>query len=148
MVQTNEEYLSNDLTYVYQSEIGERKKYTAVNGLGLVSTANANLDGTGTIATIVRASVGLGTCVSNITLKGLVTTDRGVIRLFIEDGSGNKDIIAEIETPQRTNSGTQQAFALSLDIDYMLKASNYLKASTELGQTMPSTAEAVALSFP
>jgi hypothetical protein len=148
MVRSNEEYLSNDLTYVWQSEIAQRAQTTAKNGIGLLSAANANLDGTGTLVTVIRAGTGAGTLIKTITLKGLVTTGRGMIRLYIEDGSANKDIIAEIETPARNQVGTQETFALSLEVDYMLKPGNSLKASTELAQNMTITAECLELAFP
>ena len=47
MVRTNEEYLNNSLTYVYQSEISERVYYTANTAIVSSSAANSNLDGTG-----------------------------------------------------------------------------------------------------
>jgi hypothetical protein len=148
MVRTNEEYLSNSLTYVYQPEIGQRTKYTTQTGQGVVSTANANLDGTGTLATVVQAASTNGALIKTITLKARVTTTRGMVRLYIEDGAANKDIIAEIEIPACNQVTTQESFAISMNVDYMLKYQYYLKASTENAQRVVVTAETLDLSFP
>ncbi len=70
---TNGRYLSNSLTYVYRPEIGQRTKYTANTGTTIMSTANSNLDGTGTLYTDLTAgSSAYGTLIKTIRVKGLL----------------------------------------------------------------------------
>ncbi len=52
----------------------------------VISTANTNRDGTGTIGTVVTAANG-GTRVARVNIKALVTTTAGMIRFYRYDGS-------------------------------------------------------------
>ena len=103
---------------------------TPVIGMAQISTANTNLDGTGTLVTIITGAVD-GTRINRITVKGLGTTTAGIVRLFIDDGA-NIRLWKEILITAITPSGTVAAFsdiinlydenALVLPKDYVLKA--------------------------
>ncbi len=147
--QEHQGYLSNSLTYVYQPEIGQRTKYTAVYGQALLSTANTNLDGTGTIASPLRGGATAGTLVKTITLKAQLAVTRGMVRLYVEDGTPNTDIVAEIEIPAASQDNIQETYAISICVDYMLKADYYLKASIENGsQNVSIHVEGLEISYP
>jgi len=63
-------------------------------GIGQVSTANTNRDGTGTLATVFTAGTN-GSRIDAINLKAVGTTTAGMIRLFIHDGS-NARLLTEV----------------------------------------------------
>jgi hypothetical protein len=114
-------------------------QYTANTGNGIVSTANANLDGTGTLATILTAA-SEGTIIKSITIKAHVTTTQGMVRLFIT-GGGSTKLLAEIEVPAVIKSATAESFYLYMPTDYVLQSGDVLKASTENAEAMSVIAE-------
>lgn len=59
---------------------------TPVIGRALISTANTNRDGTGSMATLATGATGHGTRVEYLRYKATVTTTAGMIRFFIYDG--------------------------------------------------------------
>jgi hypothetical protein len=88
------------------------------------ATANANRDGTGTIATLVTARVP-GSRIERVVVKSLVTTTAGMIRIFKRDNglTLNADgsiasyatptwrLLHEIPVSATTASGTAATFA-------------------------------------
>lgn len=51
-----------------------------------VATANANRDGTGTVATLIQGA-STGTRVAEIVCQARVTTTAGMVRIFLYDGT-------------------------------------------------------------
>ena len=144
-------YFSNSLTYVYKSEIGQRTKYAALTGTTVMSTANSNLTGSGTLYTVLTAGATNGTRIKTITIKGATTLTRGMVRLYIVDTAGNPntDIVAEIEIPAVSQNGIQGSFAISLEVDFFLEYNYTLKASIENGsEDTVVIAEGVDMSYP
>jgi hypothetical protein len=114
-------------------------QYTANTGKILISTANSNLDGTGTLGTVLTAASN-GTLIKSITCKAQVNTTEGMIRLFIYDGT-NTRLIQEIQVPTVTKSATTPAFEYKLDCNIPLKATWVLKAATQNGESFNIIAE-------
>jgi len=83
-------------------------------GAAVISAANTNLDGTGTVVTILTAGT-FGTRVHRIQIKAKVTTTAGMIRIFIHDGS-SYFLYKEIPVTAITPSGTVEAFEYTLDL--------------------------------
>lgn len=114
-------------------------QYTANTGMATISTANSNLDGTGTLATILTGA-SYGTLIKTVTVKAIVNTTQGMVRLFI-DNSGTILLIAEIEVPAVTKSSNDPAFEITLPLYYTLKAGYILKASTQKAESFNVIAE-------
>jgi hypothetical protein len=114
-------------------------QYTANTGMVTISTANSNLDGTGTLGTVLTAASN-GTLVKTVTIKAQTNTTQGMIRLFVYDGT-NTRLVAEIEVPAVTKSSTDESFEKYLDLDLSLKSSHVLKASTQNAETFNVIAE-------
>lgn len=148
MVLRNEDYLSNSLTYVYKPEIGQRTKYTANTGTARIATANNRLDGTGAVSTVITSAAANGTLIKTVTIKAEVAMTKGMVRLFLIDTTPTTTLVAEIEIPARSLTGTQESFALSLEVDFMLKNGWSLAASTENAEASIVTAEGLDISFP
>lgn len=112
-------------------------------GIGQISTANTNRDGTGTIGTILSAGT-YGTRVNRIQIKATVTTTAGMIRIFIHDGS-NYRLYKEIPVDAITPSGTVEAFEYTLDLqneDAIILPTGYsIRASTHNAETFNVFAE-------
>jgi hypothetical protein len=141
-------YYSNHLSYVWQNEIGQRVNYTDNTGMALISTANTNLDGTGTIATVLTAASN-GTLIRTITIKAIGSTTQGMVRLYVEDSGGtNTDIVAEVKIPAIIPSGTRQAFSTVLEVDYVMKNTYKLRASTQNAESFVIMAEGSDIAFP
>lgn len=114
--------------------------YTANTGLATISTANSNLDGTGTLGTILTAASN-GTNVKSVTIKAVgSTTSQGMVRLFVDEGAGAK-LIAEIEIPIVTQSSADEGFEIYLPLDLDLQSGAILKASTQVANTFNIIAE-------
>ena len=114
-------------------------QYTANTGIVAISTANSNLDGTGTIGTVLTGASN-GTLVKSVTIKAQGDTTAGMVRLFVT-GGGNTRLIAEIEIPAVTKSSVDATFEQYLEINYALKSGYVLKASTEKAETFNIIAE-------
>jgi hypothetical protein len=123
-----------------QNTINERAKYTANTGVVLISTANANLNGTGTLGTVLTAADN-GTLIKTITINAIGNTTQGMVRLFIYDGVSVTNLIDEFEIPPSTALGTYPAYSISYDVNYNLKRDYVLKASTQNAENFVVIAE-------
>jgi len=74
-----------------------------------VTTANANRDGTGTIAVVATAGPA-GSLIELVRVQAVGTTTAGMIRLYINDGT-NTRLLKEIAVTAATPSATVQAFS-------------------------------------
>lgn len=86
-------------------------------GVGQVSVANTNRDGTGTIATVFSAGAS-GSRIDAIDLKAVGTTTAGMIRLFIHDGA-NARLLTEVPVTAITPSGTLPSWEAQLNTNTM-----------------------------
>lgn len=106
-----------------------------VVGRAALATANANRDGTGTVATVVTGAA-QGTLIELIRVIALATTTAGMIRLFIHDGAAYW-FYAEILVTAVTPSATVKAF----DAEYqpttplVLPSGYSLRAATEKAES-------------
>ncbi len=115
-------------------------QYTANTGMVTISTANPNLNGTGTLGTVITAASN-GTLIKTVTVKAITNTTQGMVRLFIFDGLKTK-LIEEIEIPAVTKSATDPAFETTVHLYFRLKSGWLLKASTEKAESFNVIAEA------
>ena len=86
-------------------------------GIGQVSVANTNRDGTGTIGTIFSAGAN-GSRIDAIDLKAVDTTTAGMVRLFIHDGV-NARLLTEVPVTAITPSGTLPSWEAQLNTNTM-----------------------------
>jgi hypothetical protein len=78
----------------------------------IVSAANPNRDGTGTIPNILTAGSN-GTRVRRIAISATGTTTAGMVRVFLHDGASATHLLLEVPVTALTPSATVQAFAAS-----------------------------------
>ena len=120
--------------------MAEETQYTANTGMQSISTANSNLDGTGTLSSAIITGASNGTLIKTVTVKASVNTTQGMVRLFVYDGTNTK-LISEIEIPAVTKDAGSPAFEIKVPVDYALKSGWSLKASTENAETFNVIAE-------
>lgn len=104
-----------------------------------ISTANPNLDGTGTMAVIATGALN-GTRVNSLSIKAVGNTDNGMIRLFIKESRGAIKLQREFRVPESKQSKVVPAYGrkilfeggLSLPHDYSLLASTECADQFEL----------------
>lgn len=113
---------------------------TPIIGMGQVSVANTNRDGTGTLATIFTAGTS-GSRIDSICIKALNSTTAGTIRLFIHDGT-TAQLLTELPVIAITPSGVSPSFEVQLNTNTMTQVlpiifqSGYsLRASTNNAET-------------
>lgn len=138
-----------DWKYYTTSVRPESANYTANTGIGQVTTANSNLNGTGDFGNVLTAASN-GTNIQSVTVKSIVNTSAGMIRLFIYDGSTNY-LYKEIPVPAVTKSGTAHSFSAREIFggnDFALESGFILKASTQVGETMNVIAEGLDWAYP
>ena len=118
-----------------------QQNYAAVPRLavGQVSVANANRDGTGTLATIMTAGAS-GSRIDAIYLKAVGTTTAGMIRLFVHDGT-NARLITEVPVIAVTPGASTPSWeaqlktnSLSQVLPILLQSGQSLRASTQQGE--------------
>ncbi len=86
-------------------------------GVGQVSVANANRDGTGMIVTVFSAGAS-GSRIDAIDLKAVGTTTAGMVRLFIHDGADAR-LLTEVPVIALTPSGTLPSWEAQLNTNTM-----------------------------
>ncbi len=138
-----------DFAYYATSVRPESTKFTANTGMAQILTANANLDGTGTIGDVITAASN-GTEIQSVTIKGIVSTTAGMVRIFLYDGTNTK-LLTEVPVEATTKSGTAHAFSKRITFNgngFALKAAWHLKAATEKGETFNVIAEGLDWAYP
>lgn len=119
--------------------MAEETQYTANTGFTTITTANTNLDGTGTLGTVLTAG-SKGTLIKTITVTSNGDCTQGMVRLFIYDGSNNR-LFKEIEITATDASSVNPRFEVHLLTDFTLKSGYILKASTENADSFNVIAE-------
>lgn len=142
-----EQYISNDLTQVFEPAIGQRMKFTANTTSAAISTANTALDGTGSIVTVITGGSN-GTKIETITIKATGTVSRGMVRLFLADGETFTKLIAEIDIPEQTVSTIDKAFEITLETDFFLRSAYSIGASTNNAESFIVRAEGLDITYP
>lgn len=109
-------------------------------GVGQVSVANTNRDGTGTIATVFSAGAN-GSRIDAIDIKAVSTTTAGMIRLFLHDGT-NTRLLTEVPVVAAAPSGALPTWEAQLNVNTMtqvlplvLPTGYSLRASTHNAET-------------
>jgi hypothetical protein len=141
-----------DWAYYATSVRPESTNYTANTGVNIAFAANSNLDGTGTVATILTAGASgsgwKGCKINRITIKTTVSTAYGMVRLYISDGT-TTFLFAEIEVPAITKSATAASFSQIIDFDnFEIKAGYLIRASTQNSENFCITAEGLDWKYP
>ncbi len=122
-----------------QNTINERAIYTANTGIVLISTANGELNGSGTLGTVLTAANN-GTLIKTISINSISDTTEGMVRLFVYDSTSTK-LIEEFQIPPSKKSGTYPSYKVSYDVNYNLKSGYVLKASTQNAESFIVIAE-------
>ena len=112
-------------------------------GLGQLTVANTNRDGSGTVVTIFTAGAS-GSRIDKITAKAAGTTTAGIIRFYIHDGT-NYRLLTELAVTAIIPSGTVLAWvgsvlnaegALVSDVLPLILPTGYsLRAAPHLAET-------------
>jgi hypothetical protein len=122
--------------------MANQANYAAVPkcGIGQVSVANTNRDGTGDLATIFTAGAS-GSRIDAINLKAVGTTTAGMIRLFIHDGT-NARLLTELPVLALTPGASTPSWEAQLNTNTMtqvlpiiLPTGYSLRASTHNAET-------------
>ncbi|HYG53369.1 MAG TPA: hypothetical protein VD905_20870 [Flavobacteriales bacterium] len=115
-----------------------------------ISTANTNLDGTGTLGTVITGASN-GTLIKNVYIKatdtGNASIAQGMIRLFIYDGSANTRLLMEIDVPNASQSSTDPSWETCIPLNYHLKSGYVLKASTQNADNFNVVAEGLDYAY-
>lgn len=123
------------------------------NGNALISTANANRDGTGTLGTVLTGAARNtaadppllgGSRIDRLAIQAQGTTTAGMVRLFVYDGT-NTRLVGEVPVEPVVPSAVDQAWGARLSADncdfmpIMLGAGCQLRASTEKAESFAVT---------
>lgn len=128
--------------------------YEANTGVGALSTANDNLNGSRsptTILTAGSASTFNGCKIKSILIKSFSSTTNGMIRLFIGDPSlVNKILFCEIIIPTVTQNPLNKTFAISVITqgNLTLQAEYKILASTQNAERFNVIIEAEDWNYP
>jgi len=119
--------------------MAQEVQYTANTAMVTISTANTNLDGTGTLGTVLTAASS-GTLIKSVNIKAIGNTTEGVVRLFITHGASTR-LISEVEVKAVTKGANDPAFEARLEINFDMDSGDVLKASTEKAESFIVLAE-------
>jgi hypothetical protein len=144
-----------DWAYYATSVRPESSNFTANTGMVNISTANSNLNGTGTLGTVITAGVAAsgwkGCEIDSIVVQATSSTTAGMIRLYISDLLTFTRIFKEIPVSAMTPSSTAPGFTYVekfKGLGFMLKAGLSIVASTEKGESFNIFAEGADWKYP
>jgi hypothetical protein len=121
-------------------------KYTANTGLALINTANTNLDGSGTVATLITAASS-GTLIRSITIKAQGSPSRGMIRIFFKAGASSW-LLHEVPVEAVVQGSVDHSFVYIIDEPFFLKPGDILAVSTQNADTFLITADGLDITYP
>ncbi|MBS1585721.1 MAG: hypothetical protein JSS82_09260 [Bacteroidetes bacterium] len=129
------------------------KQETAVTGQGFVSTANTNLNGTGSITPVFAAATGSasnGSLIESITITALQSTlANGMVRFFVSsDGGTTYTLMMEAVIPQSTQSAFEPSLKRVLPLNFNLAPDYLIGASTQLGEAFAISIEGTSWHYP
>ncbi|MBI5541259.1 MAG: hypothetical protein HY951_14430 [Bacteroidia bacterium] len=129
--------------------LSERSRYTARTEIAIISAANSNLDGTGTIVDLIAGAAVYGTIIKRIVFKAQGTTTQGMIRIFHKDAGGTTRLLREIEVPAVTPANDVPTWSFELNEIFYLKNSTTVKlrVSTEKAETFIVTVEGLNYTY-
>jgi hypothetical protein len=135
-----------DWAYYATSVRSDTTKYTVNNGAANISTANTNMDGTGTLGSVLTSN---GSNLLNVTIKATGDTTEGIIRLFLYDGTNTK-LLVEIPVVAADQTANYPSFARKVVFQggFSLKSGWVLKAATARAESFNVIAEALDISYP
>ncbi len=109
---------------------------TPLTWLAQISAANANLDGTGTLVTVMTATTALGSRIDRGFVQSIVTTSAGMVRLFMNNTT-NMRLFYELPVGAQTPSSTFPAWADNFSFDGGLFVPNgwSIMAGTQIANT-------------
>jgi hypothetical protein len=105
-------------------------QFYAVNGMTTISTANANLNGSGVLGTVYTVGAFSGAVVSSVIIKAIGATTLGMVRLFVNDGSSTF-LWREIEVEAINPNVQVQSFEAVINEELFLDTGYTLYASTQ-----------------
>lgn len=105
-----------------------------------IATANANRDGTGTVATLITGA-STGTRIAEIVIKARVTTTAGQVRVFLHDGT-TFFLFDEVAVAAATPSNSVQSVRVSASYANLVlpNASWSIRVSTHNAESIDVTA--------
>ncbi len=131
----------------------ESTNYTANTGMVLATTADSALDSPSTnVYTVITAGASAsgwkGLKIESITIKAIVTTTMGMVRLFLYNGT-NTRLFAEIPVPAITQSSTEPTFERKITLgNFNLKADWVIKATIANSESISIIAEGNDWKYP
>jgi len=122
----------------------------ANTGVGTVSVANPNLDGSGTIVTVFTASGGSSkaSVINAVTIKAMQNTHEGIIRLFISPDGSTWSLMQEVLIPETTPSAYTPSYKQVMNMDFYLAGGFTIGAATQNAESFAITVEGQALVYP
>jgi hypothetical protein len=99
------------------------------------TSANANFDGTGTVATVFTADATNGSKIDKVILQHMGTNTGTVIRLFVNNGSANSTatnnaLVYEVALASNTASQTAASSRVEVPMDLVLAPGYKLNCTT------------------
>lgn len=128
-----------DWSYYSTSVRTDTTKFSPVFTAGAIAIANANLNGTGTLAicyTAGAAATYKGSSISTISSKGTVANTPGMLRFYVNSGTTSY-LFKEVIIPAHAISGTDRSFEQVMDFgndDFDLQAGYTIRVSTQIAQ--------------
>jgi len=104
--------------------------YVASTTAVAISTANPNLDGSGTITSIITGAAE-GTFIKTIIIKAQTDTSRGMIRFYLKKPGGTSTLLTEVYVPAIVKSSRDLSFQQVIPVGYTLASEETLLVSTE-----------------
>jgi len=120
--------------------------YTAKMGMTTIDVANSNLDGSGTLRTIITGA-GSGTLVKTLIIKAQTDTSEGMIRIYSKKSGGTDLLLAEYNVVPTVKSGRDLSFFGVIPFNQTLASGEDLSVSSEKADTFNVIAEAFDISF-
>jgi len=129
-------------------------QYTANMGLATINVANTSLTGSSFIiyptasynCWSVLTGASNGTLIKRVIAKSTGTPSQGMIRLWVYDGT-NFRLLKEIDVNPITQSTVDASFEATIELNFVLKSTYQLIATTQIADTFNIISEGLEISY-
>ena len=126
--------------------MAEETHYKGNMGVVTISTANSNLDGTGTVEQLISGASN-GTYIKRLIIKAQGDTTLGMIRVFFSKTGTKKRLFLEVPVPEVNRDSDTPTFEAVIWLGMRLEPENYLYVSTENAESFNVFAEGLHWSY-
>ncbi|MBX2907313.1 MAG: hypothetical protein KF744_14810 [Taibaiella sp.] len=125
------------------------KQITGNVGYNTANTANPNLNGSGSIVQVFKASnTANGSNIKSLSISALQSTNPGMIRIFVGANINSYFLMREVYIPESNQGGFQASFKEIIEMNFDLQSNYIIGVSTQNSESFSIVVEGSDWTYP